>query len=66
MNVKTFYECQCCGKEYVDHYDATYCCEPKEIYRCGECNEYHAGDDQTAESCCNTNENESLTEQLEL
>ncbi len=52
MNVKTFYECQFCRKEYESEYEAHHCHAPQQIYRCGKCEAYHGFDEDDAESCC--------------
>lgn len=52
MNPTTEFECHRCGSQYKEKEKAVECCEPKEVYFCGECDAEHEDDKAAAETCC--------------
>lgn len=53
MNAKHYYWCNRCRHEYDGYLQALHCCEPSNVYRCGECNVAYR-DEKSADDCCVT------------
>lgn len=51
MNARHYYWCNRCRQQYDGYLLALHCCDPGDVYRCGECNTAYR-EEKPANDCC--------------